>query len=437
MFEKTFCSSPWFHIGVTYNGNFEPCRWAREATSADNISNRSLMQFYNSSQMKELRSQLLNGESPNQCSECYYQEKFGKLNGRLKQLNKSAVNTKNFALTMRSSPHHDNFLYSYNNNGEADLAPVDLQIDLGNTCNSACIMCHPHASSRLEKDYQKLSIIDSTLFKKFDSYEPWTKNQDTVERFVAELNDISNLKYVHFLGGETLYEPAFYKICDQLMLSESAAEVIVGTTTNGTIFDDRLEKYIATFKEFHLGISIESITELNDYIRWPGKIENILPNIKKFLDLRENYPGLYISLRITPNILSVYELDKLFVFMFENNVSAESCNILQDPDILRVELLPDDIRNTILTKFEYLIDYYDLSTTEMINVRRNDLIRQSISNLVLEYYNFFKNFESPSDDLQDKRINLIKFLKAFESLRNNNILDHLPEYEKFLRSYGY
>ena len=280
MFEKTFCSSPWFHLGVTYNGRFKPCRWARQAESVETIDTHSLVQFYNSSQMKELRKQLLDGAAPDQCSECYYQEKFGKLNGRLRQLNKSAIDTKNFSLTTRSSPHYNNFLYSYNNNGDADLSPVDLQIDLGNTCNSACIMCHPQASNKLEKDYQKLSIIEPNIFKKFHRYQLWTKNQDTVNQFVTELKQLSSLKYVHFLGGETLYESAFYKICDQLMLTDAASGIIVGTTTNGTIFDDRLEKYISRFKEFHLGISIESITELNDYIRWPGKIENILSNIK-------------------------------------------------------------------------------------------------------------------------------------------------------------
>lgn len=437
MLEKNFCSSPWFHVGITYNGDFETCRWARSEPATNNVHTHTLMQFYNSLQMKQLRGQLLDGAAPKQCSECYYQEQFGKLNGRLKQLNKSAIDTKNFELTMRSSPHYSNFLYSYHNNGQADLAPVDLQIDLGNTCNSACIMCHPRASSRLEKDYQRLSLTDPALFKQFDSYETWTKNSHTVDRVVTELHDIANLKYVHFLGGETLYDPAFYKICDQLMQSKSAAEIIVGTTTNGTIFDARLEKYISTFKQFHLGISIESVTQLNDYIRWPGKIETILPNIKKFLDLRHSYPGLYISLRITPNVLSVYELDKLFVFMLENNVSAESCNILQDPSMLRVELLPDDIRSTILSKLKDLIDHYNLSSTNIVNVRRNDLIYQSSSNLILEYYNFLQNFKAPTDDLDSERTKLVTFLKAFENLRNNSVLDHLPKYEKFLRNYGY
>ena len=31
MFEKTFCSGPWFHIGINYDGSYAKCRWAKDA----------------------------------------------------------------------------------------------------------------------------------------------------------------------------------------------------------------------------------------------------------------------------------------------------------------------------------------------------------------------------------------------------------------------
>ena len=344
MLRDSFCSSPWFHVRLTYSGLYESCRWAKKPIK---IKANSIMEFYNSEQMQALRTQLLAGEKPEQCASCYYEESFDKLSARQRQLNKSAINLSEFELTTRSSPHYKNFEYSLNNHGLANLAPVDLQIDLGNTCNSACIMCHPVASSRLEVDYQKLNLIDSSLFNKLESYTSWTRDPALVEKFVNEIVTIPGLRYIHFLGGETLYDPAFYSICDKLIELGIANNIIVGTTTNGTIYNDRIQRYIKTFKEFHLGISIESVTELNDYIRWPGTISTILPNIDQFLKLRESNPKLYISLRITPNVFSCYEIDKLFVYMLENKVIAESCNILYDPACLRIELLPADIRQEI------------------------------------------------------------------------------------------
>jgi MoaA/NifB/PqqE/SkfB family radical SAM enzyme len=436
MFEKTFCSSPWFHARLTYDGSFEPCRWAKNPARSNSFQNQSLMQYYNSDQMKLFRTQLLNGEKPDYCSTCYYEESFGKINGRIRQLNKSAIDVNNFNLTIRSSPHYKNFEYSLNNNGQADMAPVDLQIELGNTCNSACIMCVPEASSRLEQEYHKLHKINSSLFVKPNTYKSWTKDENLVKKFVQEIISIPKLRYIHFLGGETLYDESFYTICDQLVAHGIAKDIIVGTTTNGTIFNNRIQKFIENFKQFHLGISIESVTPLNDYIRWPGKIDSILPNIDKFLQLREANPGLFISLRITPNIFSIYDIDKLFVYMIENHVIAESCNILNNPQHLRMELMPDDIRNEVKQKLEKLIDYYELKKENIANIRRKDKIDQVTANVVLDYYQFVSNYDVP-DDVENLRRNLIDFIKSFESLRGNSILDCAPRYEKFLRNYGY
>lgn len=436
MFEKTFCSSPWFHVRLTYDGSYESCRWAKNPTRTNSFQNETLMQYYNSDQMKLIRQQLLDGDNPEHCATCYYEESFGKLNGRKRQLNKSAVDVDNFYLTLRSSPHYENFKYSLENNGLANLAPVDLQIELGNICNSACIMCVPEASSRLERDYHKLNKINSKLFLKPKSYTSWTHDPVLIDRFVAELAAIPNLRYVHFLGGETLYEQAFYVICEKLIDLDIAKNVIVGTTTNGTIYNERIQRFVENFKQFHLGISIESVTELNDYIRWPGRIDSILTNIDKFLTLRNANPELYISLRVTPNVFSVYEIDKLFVYMIENHVIAESCNILHDPQQLQMELIPDDIRTEIKQKLETLIDYYDLKKEKIVNIRRSDQIDQVTANVILDYYQFICDYSLP-DDAEQQRYRLVDFVKAFESLRGNSILDYVPRYEKFLRHYGY
>jgi len=436
MFEKTFCSSPWFHLRLTYDGSYESCRWATNPDRTSKFQTQTLMQYYNSDQMQNLRQQLLSGESPAHCKTCYYEESFGKLNGRVRQLTKSAIDVGNFDLTARSSPHYESFKYSLDHDGLADMAPVDLQIELGNTCNSACIMCIPEASSRLEADYHKLNKINPTLFLKPVSYKSWSQDPKLVDRLVQELIAIPNLRYIHFLGGETLYDESFYKICEQLIQNDVSKNIIVGTTTNGTIYNDRIQRFIENFKQFHLGISMESVTELNDYIRWPGKIDKILHTTSKFLQLRDNNPGLYISLRITPNVFSVSEIDKLFVYMLENQVIAESCNILYSPAHLRMELIPEDIRSEVKHKLKTLIDYYELSKESVVNIRRTDQINQVTANVILDYYQFICDYVVPTD-AEQSRLDLVDFLKAFETIRNNSILDYAPRYQEFLRHYGY
>ena len=431
MLKDSFCSSPWFHIRLTYDGSYDVCRWSKNGQTRINIRDTSLMQFYNSDAMRQLRLELLAGNRPAVCEPCYYQDQFGKLSGRIRQLNKSAIAMTEFPLSFRSSPHLPLFEYSNDMAGASSYFPTDLQIDLGNTCNSACIMCDPTSSSRLAMDYKKLSKVDKTLFAEPRPYRSWTEEPAVVNRFVQELRAMPYIRYIHFLGGETLYNQAFYDICEHL----DARDLIVGTTTNGTIYDQRVEQLIPRFQEFHLGISIESVTSLNDYVRYPGPTDQILQNILKFVALRDRYPGLKLELRITPNLFTISELDQVFEFMIKHDIIAESCNILHQPRCLRMELMPEDIRQETVDRLQAVVDRLGTYTTH-VNTRRSDLSREIIAQLANEYLEFVKTYTQPTD-IKESLQELVKFLKSFESIRNNTILDYAPRYTDFLRHIGY
>jgi hypothetical protein len=124
--------------------------------------------------------------------------------------------------------------------------------------------------------------------------------------------------------------------------------------------------------------------------------------------------------------------------MIKNKITAESCDILHDPSCLRIELIPDDLKQEIIISINQLIEKHKLaeSTTVIINRRREDLIDPVISSIIFEYRNFLQTYQPPND-INSERKNLVKFIKAFETLRNNSILTYLPEYEKFLRTYVY
>jgi hypothetical protein len=297
-------------------------------------------------------------------------------------------------------------------------------------------MCNPRYSSRLVDEHKKLHQIDPILFADSIKLPNWSDDPVLVDKFINNLTSINGIKYIQFLGGETLFIKSFYEICNRLIDNGMAKNIIMGTTTNCTFYDDRIEHIIKNFKQVHLGLSIESITDLNDYIRWPSEISNVLDNVHKFLSLRE-FTNLQISLRITPSVLSIWHFDQLIEFMIEHHIIAESCNILYDPPSLRMELLPEDLVKQILNKIKKLVTKHNLTKPEqIINRRREDLVDPVISSVVFEYIEFLENFTAP-DDVVEQRKNLVEFLKSFESIHDNNILEHLPEYEEFLRSSGY
>jgi arginine deiminase len=216
-----------------------------------------------------------------------------------------------------------------------------------------------------------------------------------------------------------------------------AKNIVIGTTTNGTVYIPRLENIIKEFKQVHLGISVEAFHLVNDYIRYPSDIEQVTENIEKFLDLR-NYTNLHVTLRITPSILSIFHLDTVFKFMIEHKVIAESCNILHEPSCLRIELLPHDLRQEIIIGINQLIAEHGLvePNTPIVNRRREDLVDPVISSIIFEYRNFLLSYDTPNN-VDEERRDLVNFLQAFETLRNNKILNYLPNYEEFLRRSGY
>jgi|688.fasta_scaffold106875_4 hypothetical protein len=438
MLKDIFCSSPWFHVRVNPAGNYISCRWDfSHPTTSHNVRNTSLSEYMNSEVMKTLRLDLLNAKDPSTCQSCRHEDQHGKVSGRQRQLLKSVISLDNFEKTLCASPQWDQFEYSFNNQGQTNNLPVDLQIDLGNTCNSACIMCNPIYSSRLITDYKKLHKIEPLLFNDPAEANNWADDPALVDKFVDELTTIPNIKYIHFLGGETLYLKSFYTICNKLIDSGIAKTISLGTTTNCTVYTPELENIIKNFKHAHLGLSVEAIHPVNDYVRYPSQINNIVDVMKKFISLRE-HTDLHLSLRITPDIFTINKIDTVFEFMIENSIIAESCNVLQDPKCLRIELLSKNLLNTALDKINRIIEKYNLikPRQSLIN-RRNDNIKNLvIADIIFEYKNLLENIQAP-DDIEQQRYDLVKFIKAFESLRNNSILDYLPEYEEFLRSYGY
>jgi hypothetical protein len=290
-------------------------------------------------------------------------------------------------------------------------------------------MCWPRASSRLAQDYRKLNNVDSNLFA-FEDYPPdWTRDSVVFNKFLDELRML-DIKYIHLLGGETLYIDKFYDIANAV----ASPNTILGTTTNGTIYNSAIEELIPKFEEFHLGISVEAFSSVNDYTRYPSQWQHIQENILKYKKLQDTAPGLQISLRITPSLLTVTDLHTVFAFCIEHGLIAESCHILQDPKFLRIEYLPDYLREQAIQSLENLLD--NNTTTFVTNIRDKRQSYKVTQNSLKGYITFLKGIVEP-EDLEVTMQSCVKYLQAFESLRNNSLWECNPELADWLGKYGY
>ena len=403
-------------------GHYEYCRWANKSqrTQTPHIQSVSPQEFFQQ-HMTPIRRQLLAGEQPKGCGECAEMEQYGKVSGRQKQLLKVGVRMEQFEKTLISSPWADTFAAD-----NFDQLPQDWQIDLGNYCNSACVFCDPHVSSRLATEYQHIGFIKDL------PPANWTDNPELVEKFIDILVQSTHIQYLHFIGGETLITPAFKTILQALIQSGLNRTATIGFTTNLTVWKTDVADLLKQFHSVHLGISVETFEIVNEYVRWPSKLPVVLENLDRWQELAGQQKWL-IQLRTTPTLFTVGSLLSIYDYSWNHGICVESCNFLAEPAFMRPSVLPPTYRATIATRMRTWLDQHPASGDAVVNIRDPNVSQLQNYQDLHSYVNYLENMPDESHRLPD----LVKFLKRLETSRSNSILTYLPEYEELFRSAGY
>jgi sulfatase maturation enzyme AslB (radical SAM superfamily) len=312
-------------------------------------------------------------------------------------------------------------------NGETAEWPQDWQIDLGNYCNSACVFCSPYSSSKIATEFKRIGLIDAM------PPTAWCNDRENLDKFIDVLKRSSKLVYLHFIGGETLITPAFKIILQSLIDSDLHQNISLGLTTNLTVWDQTIVDLLVQFKEVNLGLSIECVHELNDYVRYGGHLMQTMHIMEKWLEVARQNSWL-TQLRITPTVLSIWHLDTIYEYAYNNSLSVESCNFITEPKYMRPSVLPADMRDQVKDKLKKWLSLHDAgSNINVINTRHPDMIHQQIVQDAQSYVHYLETESDESFRLPD----LVRYLKTLEQSRGNSIIEYLPEYEQLLRTAGY
>lgn len=428
-FEKNFCPSPWFHMRINNSGTYEYCRWKIHKESSRinfvrNIKNQSPLDYFQNT-LAPMREQFLAGGSPPDCNDCYIMEQNGKISGRQRQLLKIGVREP-FDKTLASSPMRAWFDYSHTHQGHTTRGVQDWQVDLGNYCNNACIYCNHEASSKLAAEFKQLGIISEV------PPNSWCNDSELLDKFIQDLVASNDTKYLHLLGGETLITPGFKTILKALVEHKQSQSITIGFTTNLNCWDQSVVDLLKQFQHVNLGMSIETFTQVNDYVRWPNQEYFTKKLLQRWIELARECNWL-IQLRITPTCLTIHELDTVYEFAWEHNLAVESCNFLYDPAFMRIDVLPAEYKKQARDRLQQWVNQHPVTNATVINTRDPNLSREQIVQDAQSYINYLDRSQDESYRLPE----LVKYLKLLESNRKNSILDYIPEYEELFRSAGY
>jgi radical SAM protein with 4Fe4S-binding SPASM domain len=379
--KSNYCVLPFKSVSIGNTGNIRPCCNTHAYYVDNQIHDTPYDEIINNKPIIKLRKQFLKNERSSDCSRCWMME------DNQQESFRTVANRNKFYGLDTGAPMSKRITIE-------DIQY--LNIELGNVCNLACRMCNPTSSSLIAKQQNELKLYHGDV-----NVAPSRESKDKILRLFKEA---INLNEVYLVGGEPLYNDFHDEILEVLVEHPNRHNMCIHYSTNliGTKFDKYLDKW-KQFKLIDMQVSLDGESDVYEYIRWPGKWDKLVSNIKRIIDIHNFKVGVSITVQClnAANIPTlVEELNKIgSIPPFFIPISGENVLSMVPNKVLRQAI--EDIKKV---NFEHehtrdnLIRMYEKAITTVPD--RNDVVE------------FFKK------------------QKGYDSLRNDNLFKVLPYMEQ-------
>jgi organic radical activating enzyme len=335
---ETICSQPWISLDIGSGGEFKPCCYfnnniKQEDGNEYNIINHTVEQVYNSSYMRDLRQQFIQGKQPDPCSRCWNEERDG-------------AESKRMLLKHRFIP------YSFDTNwDEDDIQNLKfLSIQTGNICNLKCRICNSGNSSKIaEEQLRQIPIHQRkthNIYKKLVAGR-WVSEQSIWDKFT----DINlNIEYFDIAGGEPMLQNDQFQMLKTMVHQGRANQVQLHYNTNGTVFPDHHSDLWKKFKMVDIAVSIDNIQDRFEFERSGANWSVLQDNLVKFFSLRSD--TIKIALHLAINIQNVLYLPEICDWVNQQPFdSVHFCHVY-DPEILYIGNVTAKAQSVILDRLD-------------------------------------------------------------------------------------
>jgi sulfatase maturation enzyme AslB (radical SAM superfamily) len=340
----TFCVIPWMHRFTNEQGEARVCCTAEgdrnricDASGKpihvlDGINDPDIL---NTSHMKQIRKKMLDGRWDEICARCKKTERFGGASHRT--ASNSQFRHLIPDLLARTAP-----------DGGIESPTVSFfDMRLGTTCNLACRMCGPWASSLWIKSYNEVQpeqfLMSDEIMSRFRQ-KPWTRSTEAWEKVEQQL---PYLEKFHFAGGEPLMIPEMFRLLEFLVESGRSRDIDLSYNTNLTILPERLDTLWPKFRSVTLACSIDGYGRLNEYIRRPsvwGQIDANLRTVDENFD-KWKIRTAYVSTTVQSyNALHLGDLHAYLRTGFRRVLPLPNLVPLYMPAYLSIQTLPGEAK---------------------------------------------------------------------------------------------
>ena len=373
----TFCISPWMETTITSYSFLSLCSVAQPTKDEKgrnyNILEDRLEDYWNSYSLREVRRKMLHGETVETCHRCYFDESIKKLSRR-QFFNFEWLETEKYGKYKKEIL--ERVEKSRTNGYRVEKQPLRLDIRPGNLCNLKCRICSPRSSSKIAQEQKKMLNADHRdpyyfkIKKQNKRFFEWHKNKELWEMIHKW---VPGIKSLHFTGGEPTLIKENWDLIDYLKKKGYSKDVNLEIITNCTQAPDKL---IATFEDFRfveIKFSVDGYKEVNEYIRYPSKWEEVERNIIKILKNRKGNTLFHVNIvGQAYNVLDLPRTLKWIDKLKTNYGYIVSYTTTYIGGLLDINILPKNVKEVALLKIkEYensreKDDYQDIDSVKNV-----------------------------------------------------------------------
>jgi MoaA/NifB/PqqE/SkfB family radical SAM enzyme len=308
---------------------------------------------------------MLAGEEPPSCTKCYREEDAGHNSKRMWETE-----------YWRQRVDLDQLIADTSEDGSIppQLSYIDLRF--GTKCQLACVMCSPHDSSGWIKDWQAIypqiqnaSLKETAQWNNKGSINGssynWHKNNPV---FWEQFNEqIPNMQQLYFAGGESLIIEEHYEILEEAIRQGHAKNLELRYNSNGVEWRDDLFDLWKEFKLVRFHFSVDSIGEMNSYIRYPSQWERI-NEVFHILD-KGTPKNTEVTVACAVQALNIYYLPDFLKWKLTQNfrkinmwpLGAGGINyhFVYHPPHLNVKVLPKWFKEECRKKYEAFYPWWE------------------------------------------------------------------------------
>ena len=336
---ETFCMLPWIHLHAWPDGRAYPCCLANADHPVGSFKEKSMREIWNDTDMREMRTNMLEDKPCRQCSDCYEQE----VSGFASMRNNS---NKNFG------QHIDKVDITLPDGSLPDMQLHYWDVRFSNICNLKCRSCGSIFSSRWYDDDVRLwgkPLRPRIQFAGRHDEDVWEQMQE----------HIPHLDQIYFAGGEPLIMEEHNRIL-KLLIDKGNTAVRLIYNTNLTELKFKGESVLDLWKHFPnvcVAASLDDMGERASIIRSGTKWLEVEQNIR---DLKRECPHIDFMISPTLSMMNIWNFVNFHRYMIDQGfIEAKdfNLNILQGPQNYRIDMLPPDIKQQFKLQFEKHIEW--------------------------------------------------------------------------------